>query len=133
MSPTSEAVLLFLLGLIIVYKVMTHYFPIRFVFTTTRIFDTYTDRLEVVRNSVSKGQVTTSSFCRSSDVAVRCWDDPRVSHLNMDPILAVVFAEVIEEYIDALQWCSGSEDFAKDGHARVGWEKIVEPLLRSSQ
>ena len=39
--------------------------------------------------------------------------------------------EVIEKYKEALIWCSGAEDFQyPDGKARVGWEKIVQPLLK---
>lgn len=62
-------------------------------------------------------------------VAAQCWCDPRVSDRTMDSDMAVVFAEVIDEYIGALQWCSGSDDFAIGGKARVGWDKITLPLL----
>ncbi len=34
-----------------------------------------------------------------------------------------------EKYIEALIWCSGSEDFQIGGKARKGWEKICLPLL----
>ncbi len=30
---------------------------------------------------------------------------------------------------EALQWCSGSDDFGVGGKARVGWVKICAPLL----
>lgn len=109
------------------------YHRLRFVFTTTRVFHTYTERLEAIRDSVDEGQVITSQFQKGSEVAAKCFSDPRVSHINMDPVLAVVFAEAIGEYIDALQWCEGSYDFAEDGRARVGWKKIVEPLIRTSK
>lgn len=33
-----------------------------------------------------------------------------------------------EKYVDALIWCSGSEDFQLEGKAREGWEKICQPL-----
>jgi len=33
-------------------------------------------------------------------------------------------------FIDALIWCSGSEDFQVGGKARKGWEKICLPLLK---
>ncbi len=36
---------------------------------------------------------------------------------------------IIEEYKDALIWCSGSQDFQLEGKAREGWEKICLPLL----
>jgi len=47
----------------------------------------------------------------------------------MDSKLATVFAEVIDEYIEAIQWCSGSADFGEGGQARDGWNKIMPPLL----
>jgi len=37
-----------------------------------------------------------------------------------------------EKYIEALIWCSGSEDFQVDGKARKGWEKICLPLLKQA-
>lgn len=51
----------------------------------------------------------------------------------MDSELATVFAEKIDSYLAALQWCSGSKDFNKDGIARLGWEKIVKPLLEVTE
>jgi hypothetical protein len=45
--------------------------------------------------------------------------------------LAIAARETeISELIGALEWCSGSKDFAPDGTARVGWEKVVVPLFR---
>jgi len=37
--------------------------------------------------------------------------------------------ETAKEYIDALIWCSGSEDFQLEGKAREGWEKLCMPLI----
>ena len=34
-----------------------------------------------------------------------------------------------EKLRDALFWCSGSQDFAPEGKARKGWEKLCAPLL----
>ncbi len=31
--------------------------------------------------------------------------------------------------VAALQWCSGSGDFAPGGKARKGWLKLCQPLL----
>lgn len=31
---------------------------------------------------------------------------------------------------DALRWASGASDFAPDGLARKGWEKICAPLVK---
>ena len=62
-------------------------------------------------------------------VAAQCWCDPRVSDREMDVELAKVFAEQIDKYIDALRWCSGSEDFGHGGKAHIGWNRIVTPLI----
>ena len=37
-----------------------------------------------------------------------------------------------QKFIDALIWCSGSEDFQIGGKARKGWEKICKPLIKKS-
>ena len=34
--------------------------------------------------------------------------------------------ELIEELVEALIWCSGSNDFQEDGIAREGWLKVKE-------
>lgn len=36
---------------------------------------------------------------------------------------------LVNEYVEALQWCSGSADFAPGGKARRGWLKLCAPLL----
>ena len=38
-----------------------------------------------------------------------------------------------QKFIDALIWCSGSDDFQVGGKARKGWEKICLPLLRDEK
>ena len=38
-----------------------------------------------------------------------------------------------QKFIDALIWCSGSEDFQVGGKARKGWEKICLPLLKNGK
>ena len=38
-----------------------------------------------------------------------------------------------QKFIDALIWCSGSEDFQIGGKARRGWEKICLPLLKDEK
>lgn len=35
----------------------------------------------------------------------------------------------LREVLEAFQWCSGSQDFQQEGKARVGWNKIVKPLM----
>ena len=41
--------------------------------------------------------------------------------------------EDCQKFIDALIWCSGSEDFQVGGKARKGWEKICLPLLKDEK
>ena len=38
----------------------------------------------------------------------------------------------IENYREALIWCSGSEDFQVGGKARKGWKKICVSLLKDN-
>ena len=38
-----------------------------------------------------------------------------------------------QRFIDALIWCSGSDDFQVGGKARKGWEKICLPLLKKDE
>jgi hypothetical protein len=66
---------------------------------------------------------------KATNVAAGCWCDPRMSDREMDFELATVFAEKIDDYIHALQWCGGSPDFNEGGRARLGWKKVVKPLL----
>ncbi len=42
-------------------------------------------------------------------------------------------ADVIDQYKDALLWCSGSPDFQVGGKARKGWNKLVKPLLEGAE
>lgn len=34
-----------------------------------------------------------------------------------------------EKMLEAIQWMSGSSDFAPDGKARIGYLKLVQPIL----
>ena len=61
--------------------------------------------------------------------AAQAWCKPTTSAKVMDTALAEAFAEIIDEYREALIWCSGSADFGPEGQARVGWLKIVKQLL----
>lgn len=65
---------------------------------------------------------------RARMLVAKCWCDPRTD-ATFDPELAEVFAELLDKYIGALQWCSGSDDFQIEGKARVGWDKLCLPLL----
>lgn len=50
-------------------------------------------------------------------------------------IIDTVFAQKdaeIKLLRDALLWCGGSADFQIGGQARIGWEKIVLPLLNET-
>lgn len=73
------------------------------------------------------GEGRASTLARG--IAAQAWCDERTSHLEMDPELTEVFAEKIDQYLDALIWCSGSADFAEGGQAHKGWVKTCVPLL----
>lgn len=64
----------------------------------------------------------------------RGWCAPENAHKEMDTELASAIAaeveHVVNEYVEALQWCSGASDFAPEGKARAGFEKVVLPLLK---
>jgi len=62
-------------------------------------------------------------------MAARCWCDDRTKKTVMDPVLAEVVAEKLDQFLEALQWCGGSGDFAPEGKARKGWKKVCQPLL----
>lgn len=67
---------------------------------------------------------------KAIEIAAQCWCDPRTEDRTMDVELAMVFAEQLDKYIEALIWCSGSGDFGEGGIASVGWQKmVVEPGL----
>lgn len=42
-----------------------------------------------------------------------------------------LYRKEIDKYKEALIWCSGSQDFQIEGKARIGWNKICRPLLKS--
>ena len=62
--------------------------------------------------------------------AAQVWCTPKTSHIEMDTELAEAFAEVLDKYMEALIWCSGSADFGPGGQAEKGWDNICRPLLQ---
>lgn len=46
-----------------------------------------------------------------------------------DEQLQYNIAVVLDKYVDALLWCSGSVDFQVGGQARKGWNKLVKSLI----
>ena len=66
---------------------------------------------------------------KAMEIAASCWCDPRTDNTSMDPILATVFAEQVDRYIEALIWCSGAADFAPEGRAGKQWLKIQKELV----
>ena len=80
------------------------------------------------KTKTSTGQKYISDFAKG--VSARCWYRPATKHIPMIPSLALVFAEVIDNYIEALQWCSGSGDFQVEGKARKGWNRLCVPLIK---
>lgn len=61
--------------------------------------------------------------------AAQVWCRPAISAKVVDVELAEAFAEIIDEYREALMWCGGSTDFGPGGQAREGWLKGVQPLI----
>lgn len=65
----------------------------------------------------------------SRNIARKAWSTEKTWHLEPNPDLVEEFARIIEIYIEALMWCSGSSDFAPGGQAYKGWNIIVKPLI----
>jgi len=40
--------------------------------------------------------------------------------------------KIVNDLVDALQFCSGSDDFSIEGKARKGWEKLCMPALNKA-
>jgi len=68
-----------------------------------------------------------SSLARGK--AALAWCESETSSIEMDVRLAEEFARILDQYICALQWCSGSSDFGPGGLAREGWTRTVQPLI----
>ena len=66
---------------------------------------------------------------KAIQLAASCWCDERTSATEMDTNLATVFAELIDEYREALQWCGGASDFHSGGKAFIGYRKLADKLL----
>jgi len=62
--------------------------------------------------------------------ALRVWRTEKTCGIGMDIRIAEAFADILDKYIEALRWCSGSADFNPGGKAFLGWEKICAPLLK---
>jgi hypothetical protein len=40
--------------------------------------------------------------------------------------------EALDKALEALIWCSGSDDFAPEGKAAVGWETFARPIVNQA-
>ena len=40
--------------------------------------------------------------------------------------------DLIGKLLEALIWCSSSDDFAPGGKAHIGWLKVAQPLIDAS-
>jgi len=65
----------------------------------------------------------------SLQIAARIWCEPSCEKITMDPTLATEFARAIDQYREALIWCSGSSDFNEGGGARIGYVNLCVPLI----
>ncbi len=61
--------------------------------------------------------------------AAQAWCTPETSHISMIPELALAFADILDEYIGAIQWMSAASDFSSNGISREGWLKLRKKLL----
>ena len=77
--------------------------------------------------TLTGGDTFATSVAREK--AAQAWCKNYTSEKVMDTDLTEAFAEILTDYIEALQWCGGSADFQIEGKARKGWESIVIPLI----
>jgi len=82
----------------------------------------------IERNLNEKDLIMNIELARQK--AAQAWCKETTQHKEMDVELAEAFAEILEEYIEALHWCTGSADFGEGGQARKGWLKLCAPLLQ---
>ena len=61
-----------------------------------------------------------------------CENDPMwADHAEIPKAWCKRAADEIDLLREALIWCSGASDFAPDGVARAGFEKLILPLLQN--
>ncbi len=70
--------------------------------------------------------------CKAQDKLDEAEKRGRDLYHRLGAYATVLFApdERVSELVEALEWCSGSADFAPEGKARKGWVKLCQPLLR---
>jgi len=78
-----------------------------------------------------EGTKKASEFARHK--AAQLWCKFETEKIVMVPEVAEAMANLIDEYRDALIWCSGSSDFGAGGKARKGWLKICQPLIQEKR
>ncbi len=71
----------------------------------------------------------TKPTAASRGIAARAWCTKKTENIEMDSRLAEEFAKIIEDFREALIWCSGSADFGQGRKAAIGWKRICEPLI----
>lgn len=86
------------------------------------------NRAEIVRRTTLEAKVATEF---SQEIAAQAWCTKSTSGIVMDLVLAEAFADILDTYIGALQWCGGSGDFQVGGKARRGWNRGIVPLIRA--
>ncbi len=94
----------------------------RFLFNTRIERDDYRDRYEHQYEMK----------CKARDELDAAEKRGRDLYHRLGSYATVLFApdERVSKLEEALQWCSGSGDFAPGGKARRGWVKLCQPLLR---
>lgn len=94
---------------------------------------------EFKKRTEEEARKALSNFCKAvgthGDKTVHIFSIPVDNDRDADVILSDVITErglldlQIRDLQEALIWMTGSDDFAPGGKARVGFEKLVLPLL----
>lgn len=77
----------------------------------------------------TKNQINNNPSIQAINISARVWTRGECTSREMDTVLAIEFARVIDEYREALIWCSGSDDFGPGGQAEEGFRKIRDRLI----
>ena len=92
-----------------------------------------TERLANVLHSIYQNEAKRQRDIRYPDR----YEDLPERIKEFDRVLAryilVLLQKNRQKFIDALIWCSGSDDFQIGGKARKGWEKMCLPLIKDEK
>ena len=108
--------------------------PLAAIFLANGGFNTYNKSISIAEWAHNYfGRIFVESFTAGfDDIILSTVNDIEAYELGIKArkeVLEKVIAEKIDQYLEALQWCSGSNDFNEEGKTREGWLRYAQPLL----